>query len=413
MKPLVTVFLTVLIDLLGFGIIIPLLPIYSKAYGASEVELGLLFSCFSGMQLVFAPLWGKVSDRIGRRPVLLGGLVGTGLSYLLFAQADSMTLLFVSRLLAGFFGANIATAHAYVADVTRPEERAKGMGMIGAAFGIGFTIGPLVGGELTRFSTAAPGYAACLLSLAAATFGWRNLPEPARTGRSGTRLFGFGELRHAAREPRIGGVMLLYFLAIFAFSCFEAMFTRFGLAAYPAEFGVPVAIEHATLDQIMAASPIAGRYLAFIGVISALIQGGFIRRLVPRFGETALAVAGPLLLGSSFLIVGAAGAWWLVIVGCAVMPFGLGINNPSMTSLTSRASPPEAQGAYLGINQSLGSLARMTGPPAAGWFFQAHGPHSPFFFAAAVLGGATVIAFLYHRRYAATFPRVAPTGARA
>ena len=134
-SPLLFIFLTVFIDLLGFGIVLPLLPVYSKAYGADEISLGLLFSCFSGMQFLFAPMWGRLSDRIGRRPVLIGGLLGTAASYVLFAYAHSMPMLFASRLLAGFFGANISTAQAYIADVTTPENRAKGMGLIGAAFG--------------------------------------------------------------------------------------------------------------------------------------------------------------------------------------------------------------------------------------------------------------------------------------
>src|SRR5262245_46297099 len=154
-SPLVFIFLTVFIDLLGFGIVIPLLPVYSMAHTASKLEIGLLFASFSAMQFVFAPLWGRLSDRIGRRPVLIGGLMGPLAACLVFALSNSMAMLFASRMLAGFFGANISTAQAYIADTTSEKDRTKGMGLVGAAFGLGFTIGPLFGGELTRISMAA------------------------------------------------------------------------------------------------------------------------------------------------------------------------------------------------------------------------------------------------------------------
>lgn len=394
-SPLLIVFLTVFIDLLGFGIVLPLLPVYSKAYGAGELTLGLLFASFSALQFLCAPFWGRVSDRVGRRPVLLGGLLGTAASYLLFAYANSLPLLFLSRMLAGFFGANVGTAQAYIADVTTPANRAKGMGLIGAAFGLGFTVGPLVGGELSALAPQAPGLAAAGLSLSAALFGYFLLAEPAGA-RAGGRVFGFGELRRALAAPRLRTLFLLNFLAIVGFSAFESMFTRFGLARFPDVFRLPEGIAAATTADVLAAAPIAGRYLAFIGVLSALIQGGLIRRLVPRFGEWNLIVAGPFLLGSSFLVVGLAPTWGVVLLGCALMPFGFGINNPALNGLISRAAPAAEQGAYLGLNQSVASLARMTGPPLAGSLFAWFGPAAPFLSAAALLFGASALA-AHHR----------------
>jgi DHA1 family tetracycline resistance protein-like MFS transporter len=412
-SPLLVVFLTVFIDLLGFGIVIPLLPVYSKMYGATEQELGLLFAAFSGMQLLFAPMWGRVSDRIGRRPVLLGGLLGTAGAYVLFAHAPSLSWLMVSRLLAGFFGANISTAQAYIADVTTPENRAKGMGMLGAAFGLGFTFGPPLGGELTRVSPLMPGYVAAGLSLAAAAFGFFKLVEPPVGRRSGSRVFSLSHLRAALSQSRIGVLFLLYFLAIFAFAAFEAMFTPFGLVRFPEHFGLKQAVEVATREEVIKAAPYAGRYLFFIGVISAVIQGGFIRRLVPRFGEPLLAVVGPFLLGLSLLILGVAthvpagvdGQWLVVIAGCLVMPFGFGLNNPALTGMISRASPETEQGAYLGMSQSVGSLARMSGPYLAGTLFTVLGPSSPFLVAALLLFAAAAIASWYRGRHGGSFPR--------
>lgn len=403
-SPLATVFLTVFIDLLGFGIVIPLLPVYSKAYGASELSLGMLFASFSAIQFVFAPFWGRVSDRFGRRPVLIGGLLGTSLSYVLFGLADSMGMLFASRLLAGFFGANVATAQAYIADVTSPRERTKGMGLVGAAFGLGFTIGPLVGGELAGVSMHAPGFFAAGLSLAAAIFGLARLREPERHRAEASRLFGLQTVRFVTTHGRVGGVLLLHFLAILAFGMFEAMFIRFGLARFPSVFRVPESIGSASVEQVLAAAPIAGRYMFAIGLVAAIIQGGLIRRLVPRFGEVRLIVAGPFLLGLSFLLIGLAPSWWVVILACVLMPMGFGVNNPSLNGLISRASPGDRQGAVLGLNQSLASLARVLGPLTAGAAFGAWGAGAPFLLGAGILLLATLLAAAYSARHGASFP---------
>ncbi len=421
-SPLLFIFLTVFIDLLGFGIVIPLLPIYSTAYEASETELGLLFACFSGMQFLFAPMWGRLSDRIGRRPVLIGGLVGTALAYLAFAYSDALAnafsqavsgedasprqilfMLFASRMLAGFFGANVSTANAYIADVTTAENRTKGLGLVGAAFGLGFTLGPALGGELTRHSIHAPGLAAAGLSLAAALFGYFKLPEPVR--HSSSRAYGGDQLRKAVAEPRIGGVLVLAFLFVMAFAGFESMFILFGLANFPAKFGMDTAIESASLAQKMAAAPYAGRYLFVVGMISAVIQGGLIRRIAPKLGETRLVFIGPTLLGLGLAIVGLAPTFTWVIVGCVVMPFGFGLSNPSVSSLLSRAAPVDQQGAFLGMQQSVASLARVVGPLVAGWVMSQQGSRAPFLVSAGVLALGALIGLWYHRSFAATFER--------
>ncbi len=422
-SPLLFIFLTVFIDLLGFGIVIPLLPIYSKAYGASGFTCSLLFACFSGMQFLFAPMWGRLSDRIGRRPVLIGGLLGTSVSYVLFGFADeiaawllrlwgegapaldvtTLAVLFSTRMLAGFFGANVSTAAAFMADVTTEANRAKGMGLIGAAFGLGFMFGPWFGGELSTHSIHYPGVVAALLSLSAAVFGYFTLVEPEREKRTHSRVYGWAQARAAFADARIGWAMWLSFAAILAFSAFETMFVWFGLANFPEKFGITSVIERATRDEVFDAARFSGRYLFFIGLISAVIQGGFIRRLVGRYGETRLAIVGPLLLGIGLVVVGSATSFWVVILGCVVMPFGFGVNNPSVNALISRASPADQQGAYLGVQQSLLSLARMIGPALAGLLYDYRGSRSPFFAAAALLLGATLFAYAYHRRFAASF----------
>jgi DHA1 family tetracycline resistance protein-like MFS transporter len=216
-------------------------------------------------------------------------------------------------------------------------------------------------------------------------------------------------VREAVRNPRIGTLLVLGFLFIVAFSSFESFFVLFGITKFPATFHMPAGSVAPTFDDALRAAPIAGRYLAGIGIISALIQGMFIRRLVKRFGETALATAGPLILAIGFLIVGFAWNWPLVIVGCLVMPFGFGINNPSLSSLLSRATPESEQGAFLGLYQSMLSLARVAGPLLASFVFAAQGPTAPFFAGALVLLVSTAIAWWYHARFASTFPRRSAT----
>jgi DHA1 family tetracycline resistance protein-like MFS transporter len=406
-SPLFLVFLTVFIDLLGFGIVIPLLPIYSQLYDADERTLGWLVGCFSGMQLLCAPFWGRLSDRIGRRPVLVIGLVGTAAAYALFAFAPNLTVLFAARLLAGFFGANVATAQAYIADVTTAENRSKGMGLVGAAFGLGFTLGPPIGGLLAdRAGVAAPGIAAACLSLAAAAFGFAKLPEPERRGDAAAPRSSFAAVADAFKDGRARDLLVMQFLSVFAFAGFESMFTRFGLAVFPEKFGLSGPVADATPIQLRKAAAYAGGYFAYIGVMAALVQGGLIRRLIPKYGELRLAVVGPLVLGVALAVIGLApvtGGWAIVLLGCGLMPFGFGLNNPALAGLTSRAAPADRQGDRLGVAQSVGALARLLGPPALGYAFHAYGPTAPFFVGAVTLVVATVLAARFRARYGATF----------
>jgi MFS family permease len=317
-----------------------------------------------------------------------------------------LIVLYVARAIDGFSGGNVSTAQAYVSDVTTPENRAKGMGLIGAAFGLGFTLGPWLGGELAAASVHAPGLLAAALSFSAATFGYLKLPEPARqAGPRSSRIFGFDQVRGAFSDPRLGVLLVLSFLFITSFSAFESMFTLFGIQRFPSWFGLENAIADPTHVDALRAAPWAGRYMGFIGLIAAFIQGGLIRRLVPRYGETTLAFVGPLLLSVSMLVVGLATSWWVVIAGCVLMPFGFGLNNPALFGLISRASPSEEQGAYLGLNQSILSLARMVGPSFAGLLFARVGARAPFLVSAATLGCCALVAWAYRARYAATFPR--------
>jgi len=377
-SPLIAVFLTVVIDLLGFGIVMPLLPRYAELHGATGLQRGLLFACFSGMQFLFAPLWGRLSDRVGRRPVLLMGLVGSMVAYLLFAVAEltdfALPLLFISRIAAGISGATISTASAYIADVTTPEQRGRGMALIGAAFGIGFTLGPVIGGLGDSIHVAVPGLFAAGFSALAFLYAWRNLPEPER--RHAARARGWLErsaVRAALATPSILRLLLLAVLATAAFAMFES--TLSVLTRH--EFGLT--------------TPQNGWLFAYVGLWLILAQGLLVRRLMPRLGEVRLVRAGALLLAAGLVAIAFTtttaalyGVIPLTVVGFAFL-------TPSLSSLVSRRTSPETQGEVLGLYQSGLSLARIIGP-LAGNALQDVGFDLPYLAGAGALALAFVLA---------------------
>ena len=379
MSPLVIIFLTVFIDLLGFGIIIPLLPFYAEHFGASALAVGLLSTSFSAAQFLFAPFWGRLSDRVGRRPVILIGLAGSAASYALFAMAESLPMLFVARTMSGIAAANVPTAQAFIADVTPVEHRARGMGVIGAAFGLGFVFGPAAGGFLSRWGYAAPGWFAAGLSLVSFTIALIALPESlppeARTApRRQTRLQSF---RLAMERPHLPLVLAVYFLVIAAFSSFEAMFALYGAW----RFGLTAAS--------------IGYVFAFVGIVLATVQGLLVGRVVRRTGERRLVPAAILVLAAGLVLVPLSGSVWTLTAACAVIALGMGFNSPSMLSVISQLADPRWQGGTLGISQALGSLARIVGPAWGGWVFDRFGPAVPFVTAAGLMlvaGGLSVAA---------------------
>ena len=375
MSPLVIIFVTVFIDLLGFGVIIPLLPFYAESFGASAFMIGLLATSFSLMQFLFSPIWGRWSDRIGRKPIILVGLLGSCLSYLGLALAPSLTFLFVARIVGGIAGANIATAQAYIADVTTPQNRAKGMGMVGAAFGLGFIFGPAIGGVLTRFGPQTPMWFASALCLANFIAAWFLLPESRPVDTVTKSLGRLEAFRHAARNPTLLLLLSLYFLVTMAFACFEATFAIFS----EAKFGYN-------------ASTI-GFVFAFIGVILALVQGVLVGRVVKVVSERKLI---PLAIFAIALGIGLIPLAWNVptLLGALfVMAVGMGFNNPSLSSMVSRLSDPDDQGGILGLASSLASLGRVVGPALGGYVYDAYGMTTPYVSAAALMGIAFLISF--------------------
>ncbi|HEX7615871.1 MAG TPA: MFS transporter [Thermoanaerobaculia bacterium] len=369
------VFLTVFIDLLGFGIVIPLLPLYAEKYHPSPLAFGLLMSSYSAMQFLFAPILGRLSDRFGRRPVILFSLAGTVIGYLLFAFAHSLALLFVSRLLDGATGGNIGTAQAIIADTTSPEDRARGMGLVGMAFGLGFIFGPAIGGFTVRISQAAPGLAAASLSFAALVWAFLKLPETRPEGGSGVRfsVFSFATLARAFRRPEIGALMLLSLVTTTAFAMFESTFAQF------------VSL------RLSAGPSTVAWFFVFIGVCSAVVQGVLVRRLVKRFGEGRLVVLGGALLIAGFLGLRFSDSIPILFLMIATIALGIGVTTPTLSSLVSRRSAAAEQGEILGAYQSMSSLGRVFGPFGSENLYFHLGPDWPHAAAAALEAGALVL----------------------
>ncbi len=355
-SPLIIILATVFIGLVGFGIVIPLLPVYAEQYGASGVTVGLLMMSYSLMQFLFAPVAGKLSDRFGRRPVLLLALTITTLSYILFGFADNLFLLFVSRVLAGLGGADITVAQAYVADVTPPEKRSKGMGMFGAAFGVGFTLGPAIAGILAPIDQRLPAFAAAGFTGLTTIFALFMLKEPrSHADRLASRKNGKIKLP----RPVLITTIINFFHTV-AQSLLHGMFVLFTVHTR----GWDV---HEN-----------GLFLGLTGIISALFQGLLIGPLTKRFGQTLVVKTGLVFLGSGLFIIGLQDSLFLLVIGGMINAMGFALATPTLASLASLGSPSQHQGRMLGIYQSVASLARITGPLLGGILFDLLGPTSPF-----------------------------------
>lgn len=389
---LALVFLTVVIDLVGFGIVLPLLPFYATELGAGPTVVGLVIGSFSAMQFALAPVWGRLSDRIGRRPVLVVGLFGSGVGYVVFGLAGSVAVLLLSRVIAGAMGANIPVAQAYIADTTSEEGRARGMGLIGAAFGLGFVLGPALGGVLSQWGYGVPGFFAAGLSLVAAAVAFFALPEslPPEKRTSGAAAGGgtavralarrVRELREAVSRPELRDPIGAFFVGTLGFAAFTTTF--------------PLLLE----GPLGMSSVDAGWYFAYLGLVSAVVQGGLIGPTVDRLGERRVALVGAAVMALGLAALGWAGGTWSLLGSLAVVGVGFGYMTPSLQSLISRRAGERAQGGVLGLNQSAGSLARVLGPAAGGWAFGALGHRWEFVATAGVLAVA-----------AAWIARLAPT----
>ena len=405
-RALLTVFLTILLDLIGFGMILPFLTFYAQEFHATPLQIGLLFSSYSLTQLLCAPLLGRLSDRVGRRPVLLGSIAGSAISYVVFALAPSYAVLLLARSLSGVAAANYAIAQAYMADVSSPQERSKAMGLVGAAFGLGFVLGPALGGILEQLGGTVPALAHLgprLVPFAAAGLSAINLliasvslpeslsPELRRSAASrGGSWMGFRELREVWRDTPLRGLMVLFFLVMLCFSMMETTLALFCQARFG--FG---ARETSWL-------------FVFVGIVLVIVQGGLLGRLVRKFGERRLILGGIVLMALGLLLlpltpVTIPPVWsklGLLFLSLLLLAVGNGIHNPSTTGLLSRLAGEESQGSTIGLSRSFGALARILGPSAGTWIFAAAGARWPFWSAGLLMMVALAVAVDVLRRVA-------------
>jgi len=377
-----TLFLIVFVDLVGFGLVIPLLPFYAVRFGASPQQVTLLLAVYSLMQLFAAPLWGRLSDRVGRRPVLMISMAASVLAYLWIGIAPALWMLFAARGLAGACAGNIAAAQAYIADITKPKERAKGMGLIGAAFGLGFIIGPALGGFLAGNDPATadvetPALVAAALSFVALCGVVLLLPESLQAdirglgGRARSRLDAIADV---LRRPVLSRLIQIFFLVILAFAGMESTFALWAI------------------EQFGWGPGQVGYVFAYVGVLSAILQGGLIGRLTRRFGEERLLLCGLALTGGGLLAMLLAHRVAVLTLAVSALALGMGLTQPSLNSLISRRAGREEQGEVLGVSQSIGSLSRVLGPVAAGFFFAEFGRNAAFFWGAVLSAAALLLA---------------------
>jgi multidrug resistance protein len=368
-KPsLLIIFLTVFIDLVGFGLILPLLPIYSKHLGASGFTIGALMAAYSLMQVIFAPIWGRLSDRVGRRPILLASTACASLSYVIFALGSGLSgttavlVLFGSRLLAGICGANITVAQAYIADISPPEKRSARMGLIGMAFGLGFIFGPALGAfSIKFFGLTGPGWVAA--ALCAVNFIWAFALLPETWKPSSEHIAARPRLQqymHTLTTPSLGLLIGIFFLATFCFTCFE---TTVGL----------VVSQNFNLDLATGkGAETVGWLISYCGILGALVQGGAIGRLVKKMGEPRLIASSLVLAAIGIAAIPFLRTWATLLVGLGIFAIGSSLTRPPVFGMISLLTPATEQGTTMGVAQSIGSLARIVGPIFAGTLFEHH-----------------------------------------
>lgn len=379
-KPMVVIFITVFIYLLGFGMILPVIPLLSKHYGATTFQVGLLLSIFSLMQFIFAPFWGKLSDKYGRRPILIYCLLGEALSYLILAQARSIEVLFLARMMTGFFGASISTASAYMSDITTAENRTKGMALIGVAFGLGFLFGPAIGGGLTALAqhyttdqavivsfNAYPVAVICILTF---IFAYFNLEESRIRKPIADEKSPKNQLRQIltlSQNPLLGKMMYIFGLTTLCMAMMEStlvllMKDKFDWGIKEASFG-----------------------FAYVGVCIVLTQGILVRRLTPLYGERAIIRLGLTFMALGFVFISVSSSLFSMAIAMTFLSMGNAFANPSLLGSISLMASADHQGSTLGATQSLSALGRVIGPAFGTLLFGSLSIDSPFWLASLFL----------------------------
>jgi len=380
-RSLLIIFLTVFIDMLGFGIVIPLLPLYVQQFGASAAVCTAVLASYLIAQTICAPILGRISDRVGRKPVLVASLAGSAVSFFLLAAAPSLAWLFVARIVSGVTGGAISAAKSYIADVTTKENRAHGMGMLGAGIALGYVFGPPLGGVLGHYHLTLPYLVAggiALLNCVAAVF---FLPAPplAPSREQTDELSSFAYARRAFSQPRLGAYLAIIFCVTLTFSLFTgtyALFCKQGLGFDQSKIGL---------------------LLGFTGVVAAVVQGGMIRPLVKRTGELPLVAVGAAIYAVSMAALPLAVSLGAILAVLLLLACGNSLNGPTLLALVSQEAPPEEQGRALGFEQSVESVARILGLLLGGALFDLH-HWAPYAFGAALMAAGFALALLQIRR---------------
>jgi multidrug resistance protein len=376
-----TIWLTVAVDLIGFGVVLPLLPLYASRFHASPATVGAMFASFSVAQLVFAPIWGRISDRVGRKPILVLSLVGTAVGTLLTGLAGSLALLFIGRIVDGASGASVSVAHAAVADVAAPRERARLFGLLGAAFGVGFVAGPAIGGIAALIDARLPFFVAAAIAGINALVAIRRLPETNRrragvhtplpwtsqTGLEDEVVVVEDEEERTLDGNSIPRLLVVAFVSLVAFSAFEVTFPLFG---------------HDRLGFQLTST--AGLF-AGIGLLLAAVQSSLVHPTVRRLGEAGTLRLGLVVNAAGLLVLAAVHSWWLLVPALVALVVGQGLAMPAMTAAFAGRADVDRTGGVLGVQQSANGLARVVGPLVGGLLFEHVGVAAPYVTGAAFM----------------------------
>ena len=375
-SPLFIMALTIFIDMTGFGLILPLLPFWAQRLGASPTGIGLILTIYALAQFIFTPILGRLSDRYGRKPVIALSLLIEALSFALSALAGSFAFLLVARFIGGIGASNIGSAQAVVSDTTPPEGRARGMGLIGAAIGLGFVIGPAIGGVLAPLGSTVPFWATMAVALVNAALVFAFLPETRKreeVASEQSQHMLFAGWRYVLRSGALARLVVVYLLFTVAFTAMEALFPLFTQKAFG--WG---AMQN-------------GYIFTYVGIFIVIVQGGLVGQLVKRFGEKSLAIAGMIMLAAGLILLTWSTSLGLLLIALAILSAGDGAVATTISTLLSFASPKGAQGETLGLAQGMGGLGRILGPLAAGLVFQIGGPGAPFLAGGILVALATLL----------------------